>query len=196
VWHLSPSSLRYYAVCGFLLGLLYLRFGLVGSVAAHAAFNGALFCMALVIQFGSGPVVTANGLSVELPGGWRPVAAEAGAPADVVVEGPSGSGLLVQHVDMPGASPSPATIMTSLDAGSLVASSQNKVIAGSVRRFTYPAGEAVRAQVASNGVRGEAVLIPKPGRLWLITFMGAGSARASADFEEILHRVELAGGPL
>src|SRR5207302_8422052 len=42
LWHLRPDALRYYLFCGALLGVLYWKRGLLGSMAAHATSNGPL----------------------------------------------------------------------------------------------------------------------------------------------------------
>ena len=63
VWHLNPSALRYYALMGALLGLLYTQHGLTCSIAAHVGFNGVLTVAALSIVLSPGSPVSLDGLN-------------------------------------------------------------------------------------------------------------------------------------
>jgi membrane protease YdiL (CAAX protease family) len=52
IWHMHPASLRYYALMGLLLGRLWQKRGLLGSMSAHACFNGVLTLAAIAATTG------------------------------------------------------------------------------------------------------------------------------------------------
>src|SRR5436305_1518197 len=61
------GGLVYYTGCGVVLGVLYWRRGLWASISAHAAFNGSLVLLAVLVALGPSHLLSANGVSVQAP---------------------------------------------------------------------------------------------------------------------------------
>lgn len=187
VWHLQPESLRYYVLMGFLLGLLYWRFGLAGSIGAHAAFNGVLFLAAMLALHGPAQDVSFGAGRLRVPSGWSRARAAPSPSVDLVVAGPSGSGLVVEHAT--DAAPSPAQLVDGFRHGLPGPAAGARIDPDSVTEATYPAGPAVRMIVAIEGHRADSVVFPRRGGIWVFTLVTAGSPRAYHDFENILRSV-------
>jgi hypothetical protein len=73
------GGLVYYTGCGVVLGVLYWRRGLWASISAHAAFNGSLVLLSVLVALGPSHVLSANGVSVRAPSDWQ--VADNGPPA-------------------------------------------------------------------------------------------------------------------
>lgn len=183
VWHLNPAALRYYALMGALLGWLYIKRGLVCSMAGHAAFNGVLTVAALAIVLSPGTTVAAGDISLVTPGGWS-VMHRSGSGMEL--QGPSGSALLV--VAMPSASaPSAATVVQRLRAGALGAALPGLVVhTESTRELRLPAGDAVEVDLEADGHSGTMVFLPLTGRTVNMVFLSGGSRTAEADFPKLV----------
>ena len=183
VWHLNPAALRYYALMGILLGAVYLRHGLLGSISAHVAFNGVLAAAALAVVLAPATVVTAGRVSVTVAGGWQSVDADA---AQLELTGPSGASLLV--IDIPSDNaPSIDTISRRIASGELSAVVPGVDVATTTaRRLALPAGPAVAVDVTVGGHRGTCVFLPLPGDAVTVVFASGGSARARDDFPDML----------
>lgn len=104
IWHLNPVALRYYAIMGLVFAGIWLKRGLVASISAHAAFNGALTVAAIMATTGAAVTTTLGAVQVTVPGGWHVVAAESDAD-HTLVAGPAGSILgLLRKPDLDGSS--------------------------------------------------------------------------------------------
>ncbi len=177
-WHVNPSALRYYVLVGFLLGYMYWRFGLAGSVATHFAFNGMLTLFAF-LAVGSTSVFTAtSGVSATVPGGWRRVHTAELASFDIAVQSPGGAGLLVEHVDAPVALPSPTASQAPPDATNVRVGSLN-------------GSPALRYDTTKDGHAAEVVLVTRGHRGYTIVLVPEQSTKASAQFERMLQTIVL-----
>lgn len=193
VWHLTPSALRYYALMGALLGWLYTRRGLVCSIAAHFGFNAVLTVAALTIVLGSGATVSVDGLSVQLPSGWR-AASPADLPASLMTSssvaafrGPSGSAIVL--VSFPTAvAPNVDEVYDRLSSAGLTA-----LVPGhtALHELKLPAGPAVEVVERIGGDDATVVFVPHAGRSFELVMHGAGSIKARSDFDRILRTLEL-----
>ena len=188
VWHLNPLALRYYALLGALLGWLYVRRGLVCSMAAHLGFNGVLTVAALSVVLSPGPSLSVDGLSAHLPSGWR-AAASADVPASLTqlgsfqaFHGPSGAALVVVAV------PSATTPTVDGIYDRLSSSGFSTLIPGhsDLHELRLPAGPAVEFVDQLNGDQMTIVFLPHSGRSYELFMHGAGSVKARADFARIL----------
>jgi membrane protease YdiL (CAAX protease family) len=189
VWHLNPSALRYYALMGALLGFLYLRRGLLCSIAAHVGFNGVLTVAAMAVVLAPSHVISAGGVSVSAPGGWH-VASE-NLPG-LVLEGPSGA--MFAAIEVPGESgPSVQEIGDRLRAGMLDTGFPGlEVHSERIRNVHLPVGDAVEIDVTSEGHRGTLVFAELPAGALEIVFMSGGSMKAQSDFERMLPTLRVA----
>jgi membrane protease YdiL (CAAX protease family) len=188
-------GLVYYTGCGAVLGILYWRRGLWASISAHAAFNGSLVLLAVVVALGPAHVVSAHGVSVHATSDWQ-VAEGAGVPADaqLALKGPSGATLLVQRHPLPG------TRRVDLDAVAAALNSgrvplpPDSAIAGQAHVVRYPAGQGVEVGVTEHGHAGVVVMIPRGAELWEVDIGTAGSDRAAREYPDLLQSLVLPGG--
>ena len=181
--HLSIVQFRYYLVMGMVLGWVYLRRGLVGSVAAHAAFNGVLMVVAVAAAHGPAIAYDAAGAKVSIPATYRVSADE--VDADLVAVGPLGAHVELAHIDSPDVPPAPV-IADNLVAGSLALPPQLVVESSTVTILDLPAGQAVQVTATIDGQDGRVVMLPTPGRLWLASYGSDGGSGSSFDFDEML----------
>jgi membrane protease YdiL (CAAX protease family) len=193
VWHLTPSALRYYALMGALLGWLYTRRGLACSMAAHVGFNGVLTVAALSVVLGSGPSITVDGLSAQLPSGWR-AAASSELPAGLIASGsaaafrgPSGSAIVLVSFPTPVA-PTVDEVYTRLSASGLTALAPGHT---ALHELQLPAGPAVEVVEKIRGDDATVVFLPHAGRSFELVMHGAGSVKARSDFDRILRSLQL-----
>ena len=182
--HLSLAELQYYVFLGVVLGIVYLRRGLIGSICAHAAFNGMLVIVALSATHGPVVEATGGGASVTLPAAWETHAGVAGY--DLGAEGPAGSRVELAHVDIPVEDQSAEGLARALVSGSVTLPRELSVHSGEVAVVDLPAGRAVSAGATTRGDDGRVVMVPKGSRLWIFVMSPGGSARDGDDFDAIL----------
>ncbi|MBV8295840.1 MAG: CPBP family intramembrane metalloprotease [Acidimicrobiia bacterium] len=199
LWHLRPDALRYYLLCGALLGLLYWKRGLVCSMSAHATFNGTLVLVAALSVSGPAHTVSGAGVTLTAPSSWREVTAapadtttaanstSSGTPTDstdVQLQSPSGAQVFLHRLQVPG--PLSSAVLTSrLNASPTIAPGVT-IKGGMVRPVQYPAGEGAAADVDDNGHDAEAVVITSPQGGVVAELFTAGNANANPQFESML----------
>jgi membrane protease YdiL (CAAX protease family) len=195
VWHLNPAALRYYALMGALLGWLYVKRGLLCSMAAHLAFNGVLTVAALAVVLGAGPFVSSDGLSVHAARGWSTVSLGSlptsfGAThGSFALRGPAGSSMVALSFPTELA-PDVDSIATRLRAstGSALAP---YLRTDSLRERRLPIGTVVEVDLQIAGSSGTIVFLPRAGRSYEIVFESAGSHKAAADFAHMLEALRV-----
>ncbi|MGH9279077.1 MAG: lysostaphin resistance A-like protein, partial [Acidimicrobiales bacterium] len=181
--HLSLAQFRYYFWAGVLLGLVYWRRGLVGSIAAHATFNGMLVVCALAAFHGPTTDVEFAGARVAVPAIYA-VAEVFGD--DLALVGPGGQTIEFAHMDVTEAPPASDIGATLVRGGpSLPALEAMDVIIDttSVSLIDLPAGRAVSAVADVHGLPGRMVVLPTEGRIWVAVFRSDGSFRSTQDFD-------------
>jgi len=195
VWHLNLVALRYYALLGALLGWLYVRRGLVCSIATHVAFNGVLSVAAVSVVLGGGGSVSGDGLTMTLPHGWHDASASlprvvlGGHPA-LMVHGPSGATIAVISYETPVAP----------DIGRLADLIRDPRFAASnpglqpltLREVSVPAGRLVEVDATHDGDQRTVAFLCRAGTTYELVLRASGSPRARADFEPILHSLTVA----
>lgn len=181
--HLSLIQFRYYLIMGMVFGFLYWRRGLVGSIAAHAAFNGVLMVVAVAAAHGPGIGHDVAGGRVEVPATYQTSTTLVGA--DLAATGPLGAHVEFAHIDGPGVPPAPQ-IAEGLVNGSVPLPPQFSVQVSSVTMLELPAGQAVQVIATIDGDDGRVVMLPVPGRLWVASFTSDGGSGSSFDFDEML----------
>jgi len=181
--HLRLSQFRYYLILGVVLGLVYWRRGLIGSVTAHAAFNGMLLVVAVAATHGPTIDVSAAGATLSLPPAWVTVSGI--SLDDLVAVGPTGARLELAHADVGGPLPPADVLARSLAAARVPLPPQLSVDFTSVIVVDLPAGRGVSVNVTAGGRDGRMVMIPKGDRLWLVSVVGGGGT-AKGDFAAML----------
>jgi membrane protease YdiL (CAAX protease family) len=187
-WHFRVASLIYYAALGAALGVLYLRRGLAGSIAAHMGFNGVLTVAAIFAVLTPSHVITAGRLTFTEPAGWsrHALSAEALPNADVFLVGPSAAELDIAPGPVVGGTLDPQQIAAKMRANALAPTAETFADPSSVRELAVPAGVVVEENVTVDGRAGIVAVVTVGGQLDELVFFGAGSAKATADFNSIL----------
>jgi membrane protease YdiL (CAAX protease family) len=195
-WHLNPFALRYYVLAGFLLGYLYWRYGLVGSITAHALFNTSLG-VAAVVALLLGPVnVEDGGVRLELPAGWHLIdeesvdeefagSDETGSVVVLAAETISGAGFALEFVRLEQGSPS------GFDRFAVPPAARN------VREI--PAAEGVGTRFAlsePDGTELDVVVMRRANAFWVTTLTTNASDRAIEQYPEILISLQLPEEPV
>ena len=181
--HLRLAQFRYYLFMGVVLGLVYWRRGLIGSVSAHAAFNGMLLVIAVAATHGPPVPVSAAGATVSLPAAWVSVANV--SSDDLVAAGPAGTRLELAHADLGRALPPAEVLARTVGSGGVPMPARVSLDYATVMVIDLPAGRAVSVKASVDGHGGRMVMVPKGDRLWLASVVGSG-AKADADFDAIL----------
>jgi membrane protease YdiL (CAAX protease family) len=186
VWHFMPTSLVYYTALGAVLGGIYLKRGLVGSIAAHVGFNAVLTIAAISMVLGPSHVVRIGSLSLTAPRGWSVdtsgTAERAGV--DGVLRGPDASELEVV------ARPAPAGFSAG-NAAQRLQSGQLSLPGVSldtamVSEVTTPVGEVVEAPITVANRDGRVALFGADGQAYAVVFLDSGSAVADRGFNQII----------
>ncbi|MCU1450808.1 MAG: Abortive infection protein [Acidimicrobiales bacterium] len=190
LWHLRPDAIKYYLLCGALLGLLYWKRGLVCSMAAHATFNGTLVLVAALSMSGPAHAMTGGGVTLSAPAGWRQVA-NPGSGADLELRSPSGAQVFVHREQLPQAV-DPSTVVSRM--GSMVNLGPEVVVKpGPVRPVQFPVGGGGEVDITDHGRDAEAVLLAGPQGMVIVELVTGGNANARAQFDSMLQSLTLAG---
>ena len=189
LWHLRPDAIRYYLLCGALLGLLYWKRGLVCSMAAHATFNGMLVLVAALSLSGPAHPVTAAGVSLSAPASWRQVTATA-SPTDLELRNPSGAQMFVHRL-AGGVSVDPAVLTSGMNAAPALGPGVT-IKAGTVHAVQYPGGAGAAVTVDDNGHEADAVVLGSPQGSVLVELVTGGNPNAHAQFNAMLQSLQLA----
>jgi membrane protease YdiL (CAAX protease family) len=190
--HLRLDQFRYYVMMGVLLALVYWRRGLVGSIAAHATFNGTLLLVAVAASHGPALTLSAAGTTVAVPATYHAVSASSDG-TDLTVVGPLGARVDFGHIDMASV-PAAPLLARGLSSGSVPALPGVVVDSGTAAVVDLPIGQAVSVVVEVDGRDGRLVYVPSPGRLWMAAYSSDGRARSSADFDAMLSTWRLPSG--
>ncbi|MBV8160324.1 MAG: CPBP family intramembrane metalloprotease, partial [Acidimicrobiia bacterium] len=189
----NAYGITYYGACGVILGSLYWRRGLWASIAAHAAFNGSLVLLAVVVALGPTHLLSANGVSVRARSDWHVVDTSAAGAPDAVfaAQGPSGAGFVVQrHVLPAGTLFSLDRVASNVDSGQ-VSLPPGSSIDGSARTIEYPAGRAVQVAITVKGHSGVVVFLSRGGDVWEVDIATEGSPRAAHEYPDLLRTLVL-----
>ena len=190
VWHLNPAALKYYALMGIMLGFLYVKRGLVCSMAAHFTFNGVLTVAALAVVLSPGKTFTFQDVSMHAPSGWSQHGSS-DVPTGLALEGPSGSGVIVLETPTP-TPVTPDVILTRLETTSWQQYLPN--IDASIdnpRQVQLQTGPAVEADLTAEGHGGEIVFVPAQSKMVEVIFVSAGSEKAKTDFPHMLDSIRV-----
>lgn len=190
VAHLRFSQFRYYVAMGLLLGLVYWRRGLVGSITAHATFNGMLLLIAVAASHGPAVEATGAGSTVAIPATYQVSTGLSGEELRMI--GPLGAQVEFGYVDVEGLPPV-EDVAADLARGMVPFPGQLVVDLSSVLVFELPAGRAVSMMATLDGENGRMVVLPQEGRLWMAILRSDGTARSFSEFEAMLRSWRLTG---
>jgi membrane protease YdiL (CAAX protease family) len=181
--HLSLVQFRYYLVMGMAFAVVYWRRGLIGSVAAHASFNGVLLLVAVVAMHAPVRQVSTAGFTVSLPAAWATRTDVSGD--DLVGSSPVGTRVELAHVDGTRALDID-TLARDVARAGLPAPSKISVDPATVTRLALPAGRALTMAARIDGRDGRLVMVPKGNRLWLAALRIAPGDDPATAFDRIL----------
>jgi membrane protease YdiL (CAAX protease family) len=186
LWHLRPDALRYYLLCGALLGLLYWKRGLICSMAAHATFNGLLVVVAAMSLSGPAHVVNGGGISLTAPARWQQVATPSNG-AGLELRSPSGASVFAHRLTMPGA-PDPTFLLDRLTSASSLGADV-VVKKATVHEVQLPNATGVEVDVIDHGHDAQAVLLPAPQGVVVFELVTGGNTNARHDLDAMLRTV-------
>jgi membrane protease YdiL (CAAX protease family) len=188
VWHLQIAivPLVYYSLMGLLLGTIYVKRGLAGSMAAHFAFNGVLAVAALSLVLSPGKTFAVGDVSIHAPSGWSQHNQYDAPSSALALEGPSGAAAIV--LEMPTQTAvSPQAVLRLLQTDGWRQLVPNvDVTVDNARQVQLPAGSAVEADITAEGHSGSLVFVPEQSKFVEVIFISAGSEKARADFPHML----------
>ena len=187
VWHMNPTSLRYYVFMGLLLATLWRKRGLVASMTAHAAFNGVLTIAAVVATTGAGQLTTYGGVSFSLPGGWHQSSLAMGQ--EQVFAGPGGAALAV--IQRAGVSVPTLQDLRDNLVSAESSSSQRSVVPGSEREVQLPAGAGITADVRVVNQPGHVLDLVVNDTAYELLVVTGGSPAAERDWKRIVDSVSV-----
>jgi membrane protease YdiL (CAAX protease family) len=183
VAHLRFAQFRYYLAMGVVLGLVYWRRGLLGSVTAHAAFNSMLLAVAVVASHGPATEVRAAGSTLTMPAPWY---TQSSSLDDFVAVGPAGAVFELGFLRLTEPPPPAEDLARELLKGTLAPPPGVALDYTTVGLPDLPVGHAVSMDAAIEGAEGHVVLLPRADRLWVGTVRTGGSSRARGDFDRML----------
>ena len=192
-WHLNPAALRYYVLMGFLLGYLYWRFGLAGSISAHAVFNGVLIVLAFASLAGGPRTITENGITMDVPRAWSRVDTDVAtgerdtrfaSSVEIAVESPAGAAVVVERLG-----PEELTLERFGPIGEVMKPPPG---ATSPRRTSVAGSPAVRFELdLADGTPSDVIVVRKGRGLYILTFVAGGSDEAARQFGTMLTTLKL-----
>jgi membrane protease YdiL (CAAX protease family) len=194
--HLEPSlfGLATKTAGGVVLGLLYWRRGLWASIAAHAAYNGSLVLMAVLLASGPTHVLSANGFSVTAHADWHVINTTDGAGAvQFALRGPSSATFAVERFPSQGHSPSLDALAAAFNSNQLPLPEGTTLRPRTAHVTEYPMGRAVQMDVIHNNHAGVVVLVLRPEALWEVDIFTQGSHRAVTEYPDMLRTLVLRG---
>ncbi len=188
VWHLSPRALVYYTLMGVLLGVIYLKRGLVASMSAHVGFNGVLAVAAIVVVLGPGHTYDVGGMRFQVASGWSEVAPQStdifGA-SRLVLQGPDGSAIGIvarQSIE------DPSTVVQRFGLEVLPGATPDP--AGQQQVQLPTVGQAIETHFALGANKGEFLVFQYGGDDYVVFFVNGGSAKADRDFTKMLDTLQ------
>jgi membrane protease YdiL (CAAX protease family) len=182
IWHMNLTSLRYYSLMGLLLGGLWLKRGLVASLAAHAVFNGMLTIAAIAATSGAGHLTQWADVSFVLPGGWHQFGDGAAA---ATFAGPAAAGLIVTR-SLPAAMPTVDELVGSLQERES-ATADMRVVPGSEKVVQIDGRPAAAAEIVSAGQPGHVVRVAGDQAVYTLVMVTSGSPNADRDWRSVLN---------
>jgi len=191
--HLSAAQLRYYLVMGVVLGMVYWRRGLVGSIATHAAFNGVLLAVAVAAAHGPAVEHRLVGATVDIPATYQ-VSSPFPGDDDLVAEGPLGAAIEVAHVAVPGSVPPAEELGRAFERGGMPLPDEIVPDPTSVMVFDLPSGRAVAVKAEIDGRDGRVVIVPGTDAIWVASYRTDGNVQSSLDFDDVLRSLVLPTG--
>jgi membrane protease YdiL (CAAX protease family) len=185
IWHMQPSSLRYYALMGLLLGRLWQKRGLLASMSAHACFNGVLTAAAIAATTGAASYTTAGALQFELPGGWH---AGQSSVATHTYLGPGGASLAINEMR---SAVSATAVLAHLRANERAVDAF-QVTSGSERQVDVAGAPAVEADLTVAAQPGHLLVVPVGGTMYTVVVVTGGSSRGERDWQGLERTLRIA----
>ncbi|MBV9411496.1 MAG: CPBP family intramembrane metalloprotease [Acidimicrobiia bacterium] len=191
---LSVIGLASKTAGGVVLGILYWRRGLWASIAAHAAYNGSLVVMAVLVVLGPTHLLTSNGVSVTARSDWQ-VSGESGVAniVPMVLNGPSGATFVVEEFQSVSQFPSLDALAEGLNDNQVPLPEGTTLHPGTAHVTAYPMGRAVQMEVTHDHHAGVVVLVPRAQALWEVDIFTQGSHRAVSEYPDMLRTLVLPG---
>lgn len=201
IWHFNKAAIIYYTLMGCVFAAIYLKRGLLSSMSAHAAFNGVLTVVAIVIVLGPAHTFQVGALKITEPGGWtqeKTALDSPGAyllgPQPLLLDGPDGAGFGMFDLGPAPSTITPDEIAARLQSTDIPLPAGSSFDPGSVQEATLPTvGTAVEASFTLHANSGRLAFFSYGGDEYLIFAVTSSSSRAESDYSKMLNSLQPAG---
>lgn len=185
-WHLMGSAIIYYWLMGIALGRVYVRRGLIGSMATHATFNAVVMGVTIASISGSGHDYDAGSLHAHTPPSWHSLSAAQTARLgdQLALEGPSGSSIEVTGVPHPNVAPDQLATKAHQDLAAALSRLGGAL--GGTETVTLSLGPAERATVEFRQRPVDVYVVETTGHAYVIAVNTASSKTAAKQIPGIL----------
>jgi len=186
-WHLIGSAILYYWLMGLALGRIYVRRGLIGSMAAHATFNSVVLVVTIASVSGSGHNYDTAHVHAHTPPSWHSLSASQTSDLhdELVLTGPSGSSVEIATV----AHPPIAKSALAADAHSTLTAALGRLGGDptDTEVVDLPLGTTERGTVEANGHSVEVYVTATTDRTYITATNTASSKTARNQIPGILN---------
>ncbi|MGN6474302.1 MAG: lysostaphin resistance A-like protein [Mycobacteriales bacterium] len=203
-WHLNKTAFVYYTAMGVVIGGIYIKRGLVASMAAHAGFNGVLTIAAIAIVLGPSHGYDVGALRITAPGGWTNVTSKtADIPAvfanslnePVVLSGPNAAEFAVFDLGPVQTQFNPDAVIQRLQQLNVPLPGGSSYDASSAREVTLPTvGTAVEVNLTIHSSSGEVVFFGYANDGYVVTAITGGDPKAQSDVTKMLGTLQPVAG--
>ncbi|HEY5335839.1 MAG TPA: type II CAAX endopeptidase family protein, partial [Mycobacteriales bacterium] len=184
LWHWRPSveAFLVLAGAGAIFAVVYRYHGLLGSMAAHATYNGILVAVAVTQLAGPGHYYQVGGLGLHAPQAWRTVS---NSPDALVLMGPSAASFQVATRRL-GRSPSIPELTKDLQDGARALRLVGQISTGPVTPVSLPSGDGVQLTITVGAHHATLIEFADGTQLYAIESDDEGSATAARQAREIV----------
>lgn len=207
-WHLNKTAFVYYTAMGVVIGGIYVKRGLVSSMAAHAGFNGVLVVTAIAIVLGPSHSYDVGGLRITAPGGWTKLTTKtvdvpsvfARAVAEpLVLSGPDAAGFAMYDLGPAQTQFNPDEVIQRLQQLNVPLPGGSSYDASSAHEVSLPTvGTAVEVNLSIHSSSGELVFFSYAADGYVVTAITGDDPKAQGDVTKMLGTLQpaAAGMPI
>lgn len=190
LWHWRPSVEAFVllAGAGALFAVVFRYQGLLGSMTAHATYNGILVAVAVTQLAGPGHDYVVGGARLHAPQAWRQVTASSDA---LVLLGPSAASFQVATRPL-GRTPSTAELTEDLQVAARALRLIGQVTTGPVTAVSLPFGDGVQMTITAGAHHATLIEFADEQRLYAIEADDEGSATAARQSRQIVASLSVA----
>jgi membrane protease YdiL (CAAX protease family) len=184
LWHWRPSVEAFVllAGAGAIFAVVFRYHGLVGSMAAHATYNGILIAVVVTQLAGPGHDYQLDGVRLQAPQSWRLVTSSAD---QLALLGPSAATFEVETRLLPRPLTT-AQLTQSLREGAQALRLVGQISSGPVTPVSLPFGDGVQMTITAGAHHATLMEVASGPRLFVIETDDEGSATAARQARQIV----------